>query len=102
MLKKLKYRQFPMSVSTECSSAAAAAAAPDPRASLSSPVGKVEPWPQRYPSLLQLSPCDLMEMRVAGTLPSGLYCPLGQNGSEEKPEKRRLVVVEGLVLCVCV
>lgn len=55
--------------------------------------------PQKYPSLLQLSPCDLMEMREAGTLPSGLYCPLGQNGSKGKPEKRRRW---GCCVCVCV
>lgn len=97
LCKKKKCRQFSMSIYRVLFRCCFR-----PQASLYPPEGKVEPGLQRYPSLLQLSSCDLMEMRVAGTLPSGLYCPLGQNGSEEKPEKRRLVKVEGWVfVCVC-
>lgn len=83
--------------SIECSSVAAS----DPELLCPPRQGKAEPGPQRYPSLLQLSSCDLMEMRVAGTakwavLFSGVEWKWGETREEEIGDGG------GVCACVCV
>lgn len=62
--------------------------------------GKVELGPQRYPSLLQLSLYDLMEMRVAGTLPSRLHCPLGRMRVRNKGSRDWFCVRMSVWVCL--